>query len=172
MHQLRSLPNPCQGPHHILSPNQMSPALMSVTQASITAGKYLFKASGTKVIFSGYMVVYRVEPKKDSEERRSEAWKIPVLTVGEILNLVKLTPSQHFTKPPPRYSDASLVKDLEDKGEDLEDKAEALDHEKDEVDAAAKETDRRIEEIENRDEHDAGSSGDREPDPDIYNRLR
>jgi DNA topoisomerase-1 len=82
----------------------------------IKAGRYTFRASGTKVIFDGFMIVYRIEPKKDPEERREEVWKIPVLKVGEALNLLKLVPSQHFTKPPPRYSDASLVKDLEEKG--------------------------------------------------------
>lgn len=96
--------------------SQMSNALMAVTQVEIKAGKYTFKTSGTKVVFNGYMVVYKVESKKDEGEKREEAWKMPVLVVGEKLHLLKLTPSQHFTKPPPRYSDASLVKDLEEKG--------------------------------------------------------
>lgn len=96
--------------------SQMTNAIMSVSQVEINAGKYLFKSSGTKVVFSGYMIVYRTEPKKDSDERRQEAWKMPVLSEGEKLNLLNLVPSQHFTKPPPRYSDASLVKDLEEKG--------------------------------------------------------
>ncbi|MFH1753468.1 MAG: type I DNA topoisomerase [Candidatus Omnitrophota bacterium] len=96
--------------------SQMSPANMAVTQVEINAGIYLFKASGTKVVFNGYMVVYKSDAKKDSDERRDDMWKIPHLEVGEKLDLVKLDPGQHFTKPPPRYSDASLVKDLEEKG--------------------------------------------------------
>jgi DNA topoisomerase-1 len=96
--------------------SQMAPAQLSTTQIDISAGKYLFKTSGTKVVFNGYMVVYTVEAKKDPDEKRQEAWKMPALTMGEKLNLLKLDPSQHFTKPPPRYSDASLVKDLEEKG--------------------------------------------------------
>ncbi len=96
--------------------SQMSPAQMAVTQVEIKAGRYLFKVSGTKVVFNGYMVVYKTETKKDPDEKREEIWKVPHLVVGEKLDLLKLDPSQHFTKPPPRYSDASLVKDLEEKG--------------------------------------------------------
>ncbi len=90
--------------------SQMSPALLSLTQVDINAGKYLFRASGTKVIFDGFMVIYK------TKEKGKEVWKLPHLIVGEKLNLIDLLPSQHFTKPPPRYSDASLVKDLEEKG--------------------------------------------------------
>ncbi|MEE8359775.1 MAG: type I DNA topoisomerase, partial [Candidatus Omnitrophota bacterium] len=88
--------------------SQMSPAQMAVTQVEIKAGRYLFKVSGTKVVFNGYMVVYKTETKKDPDEKREEIWKVPHLVVGEKLDLLKLDPSQHFTKPPPRYSDASL----------------------------------------------------------------
>lgn len=96
--------------------SQMSQALLSLTQVEIKAGRFLFRASGTNVIFDGFMAVYKVEPKKDPDDRRKEIWKLPLLEVGEALDLIKLKPSQHFTKSPPRYSDASLVKDLEDKG--------------------------------------------------------
>lgn len=96
--------------------SQMSPALLSLTQIDIKAGRFIFRASGTIVIFNGFMAVYKTEEKKDDKERRDEIWKIPVLTVGEKLYLIKIVPSQHFTKPPPRYSDASLVKELEEKG--------------------------------------------------------
>jgi len=96
--------------------SQMNPAILSLTQIDIKAGKFTFRASGTKVVFDGFMVVYKVIEKKDPEDRRTEVWKVPVLAVGEKLSLLKLVPGQHFTKPPPRYSDASLVKDLEEKG--------------------------------------------------------
>jgi len=96
--------------------SQMSPALYSLTQVDIKAGRFTFRASGTSVIFKGFTIVYKSEPKKDPDDRRKDIWKTPALTVGEKLNLIKLMPSQHFTKPPPRYSDASLVKDLEEKG--------------------------------------------------------
>ncbi len=96
--------------------SQMSPAQLSLTQVDIDAGRCLFRTSGTKVIFMGFMAAYKVESKKDPEDRREEVWKMSSLLVGEKLSLLKIIPSQHFTKPPPRYSDASLVKDLEEKG--------------------------------------------------------
>lgn len=96
--------------------SQMAPAVLSLTQIDIKAGRFTFRTSGTKVMFDGYMAVYNSESKKDPEERRKETQKVPIVRVDEILDLVKLDPGQHFTKPPPRYSDASLVKDLEEKG--------------------------------------------------------
>ena len=97
--------------------SQMTPALYSVTTVDIKAARYLFKTSGTKVIFDGFTVLYPVALSTAKEgDQRKEPWKIPVLAVGERLNLVKLIPSQHFTKPPARYSDATLVKVLEEKG--------------------------------------------------------
>ncbi|MBL7157110.1 MAG: type I DNA topoisomerase [Candidatus Omnitrophica bacterium] len=96
--------------------SQMVQAIYSVTSVEIEAGKYLFKASGTKVVFDGFTKLYPPTDVTKEDERRKVLWKIPVLVVGEHLDLVKLTPSQHFTKPPPRYSDASLVKALEEKG--------------------------------------------------------
>ena len=94
----------------------MAQAIFSVTSVEIQAGSYLFKTSGTKTVFDGFSVLYpAVESQKDGEKRKVP-WSIPVLTVGETLNLLKLVPSQHFTKPPARYSDATLVKTLEEKG--------------------------------------------------------
>ena len=91
--------------------SQMSAALYNVTSVDITAGRFLFKASGTTVIFDGFTVLYPQE-NGDKEEKAI----LPKLVSGEALDLVKLSPSQHFTKPPPRYSDASLVKALEENG--------------------------------------------------------
>jgi len=91
--------------------SQMSAALYNVTSVDITAGRFLFKASGTTVIFDGFTVLY---PQENGD--REEKALLPKLASGEALDLVKLSPSQHFTKPPPRYSDASLVKALEEKG--------------------------------------------------------
>ena len=96
--------------------SQMSPAMYSVTTVEIKAGKYLFKTSGTKVVFDGFTALYTVTDVFKEGERRQVDWKMPELTVGEILDLVELLPSQHFTKPPARYSDATLVKTLEEKG--------------------------------------------------------
>jgi DNA topoisomerase-1 len=78
---------------------------------------YLFRASGSSLRFPGFLVVYEEEKgddEKDEEERKRE--EIPPLTIGEPLDLVDLLPDQHFTKSPPRYSEASLVRDLEEYG--------------------------------------------------------
>ncbi len=96
--------------------SQMQPALYSVTTVDIEAGIYLFRTSGTKIIFDGFTILYPAAFLAKEDERRKEPWKIPMLAVGERLSLVKLIPSQHFTKPPARYSDATLVKALEEKG--------------------------------------------------------
>ncbi|MCX5716147.1 MAG: type I DNA topoisomerase, partial [Candidatus Omnitrophica bacterium] len=90
--------------------SQMSAALYEVTSADITAGKFLFKASGTTVVFDGFTAVYSQNGEAEKEN------VLPKLAAGEGLDLVKLSPGQHFTKPPPRYSDASLIKALEEKG--------------------------------------------------------
>lgn len=95
--------------------SQMSPALYSQLIVDIKAGDYLFKAAATKVIFDGYTAVYGDgEDKKEDEEGRKT--RLPELSVGQVLDLLNLLPSQHFTKPPPRYSDGSLVKALEELG--------------------------------------------------------
>lgn len=89
--------------------SQMKDALYAVSTVVIGAGKYTFRAVGTHLIFDGFMKLYRTE-----EEEKAAV--IPPLSKEEILDLIKLDPSQHFTKPPARYSDASLVKALEEKG--------------------------------------------------------
>ncbi|MDD5595661.1 MAG: type I DNA topoisomerase [Candidatus Omnitrophica bacterium] len=90
--------------------SQMMPARILTTTADINAGKYLFSASGSIVVFDGFSAVY----SKNEEEKEKN--KIPELEKDEVLNLLKLLPSQHFTKPPPRFSDSSLVKALEEEG--------------------------------------------------------
>ena len=94
--------------------SQMTPALYSQATVDIKAGDYLFKATDTSVVFDGYTVVYEIEKDKDAEEESKT--KLPELSVGLPLDLLGLIPAQHFTKPPPRYSDASLVKALEELG--------------------------------------------------------
>ncbi len=92
--------------------SQMNPALYKVVSVDIGAGRYLFAASGSTLIFDGFSVIYNKD--NDNEEKKKNV--IPVLEKDEILNLIKLDPSQHFTKPPPRFSDSSLVKVLEEEG--------------------------------------------------------
>jgi len=91
--------------------SQMTPARYLVTIANIMAEKYLFTASGTVTVFDGFMAIYN----KDNEEEK-EKKILPALAKDEILDLIKLITSQHFTKPPARFSDSSLVKALEEDG--------------------------------------------------------
>lgn len=102
--------------------SQMLPAIFDVTTAKIAAvseknGKtYDFRVSGSVVRFDGFLKVYEVaEDKKDDDEDES-ANKLPNLDNVKTLELEKLADEQHFTSPPPRYNEASLVKVLEEKG--------------------------------------------------------
>ncbi len=91
---------------------QMSDAIFDVMSASINAGKFNFKASGQSVDFDGFTLLY-TESGDQEEEKIS---KIVPLTEGEELELASLDANQHFTQPPQRYTEASLVKTLEEKG--------------------------------------------------------
>ncbi len=91
--------------------SQMSSAVFSVLTVMIKAGKFLFKALGSQKIFSGFTAVY-----EENEEEKEIGKILPPLEVNEKLLLLKLNPSQHFTKGPPRFSEASLVKALEERG--------------------------------------------------------
>jgi DNA topoisomerase-1 len=93
--------------------SQMKPAQIQTTTVKISAGVYLFSVSNSKVSFNGYLAIYE---EKDDEENEKEEITLPPLSIGEILKLIALTPSQHFTKPPAHFSDASLVKFLEERG--------------------------------------------------------
>jgi len=91
--------------------SQMQNAVYSVLSINIDAGDYRFRAGGADLIFDGFLKIYKTgEAEQDGMER------IPELNTGEEVDLVELLPEQHFTKAPPRYSDASLVKILEEKG--------------------------------------------------------
>jgi DNA topoisomerase-1 len=90
--------------------SQMNPARNLVTTVNIAADKYLFTASGSALIFDGFTAAWG-KPEEDKEKNI-----IPPLEKDEVLDLLKLDPSQHFTKPPARYSDSSLVKALEEDG--------------------------------------------------------
>jgi DNA topoisomerase-1 len=91
--------------------SQMNPALYEATLVDISAGKYLFSASGSRLLFDGFLRLYN---KDDGVPEGKNT--IPPLEKAEPLQLANLTPSQHFTKPPARYSDSSLVKALEEYG--------------------------------------------------------
>ncbi|PKM47634.1 MAG: type I DNA topoisomerase [Firmicutes bacterium HGW-Firmicutes-8] len=93
--------------------SQMNPAVLDTTTVDITAGDYLFRATGSVVKFPGFMKIYtESQDNGENDEERS----LPELSVGLVLKLVSLIPKQHFTQPPPRYTDASLIKALEENG--------------------------------------------------------
>ena len=89
---------------------QMAAALYLRRRAEITAGNCLFQASGSTIEFDGFLKVLKLKPLKD------EGVELPALSEGERLKLLELLPEQHFTEPPSRYSEAGLVKALEEKG--------------------------------------------------------
>ena len=99
--------------------SQMNPAILDVTTIDISAEQYLFRATGSILKFDGFMRLY-LEGSDDSntESNRNDETDVilPVLEIGERLDLRKLTHKQHYTQPPPRYTEATLVKALEEKG--------------------------------------------------------
>ena len=97
--------------------SQMNPAIFDQTDVKIAAGRVEFKATGSVTKFGGFLAVY--QESKSEESRTAEQEKeedLPELQEGETLTLKELLPAQHFTQPPPRYNEASLVKALEAKG--------------------------------------------------------
>ena len=126
--------------------SQMNPAIYDVTAVDIKAGRrerlpgvavptgdalrrsvfldallYLFRVTGSTVAFPGFLLVYEVasvghEETKDEGVADDEAGPLPPLDVGEMLDLLRLIPEQHFTQPPPRYTEASLIRELEKNG--------------------------------------------------------
>jgi DNA topoisomerase I len=101
--------------------SQMEPALYDTLSVEVLAGDegagdkpYLFRASGSILRFPGFLIVYEETRSDDEEEEKVQ--QIPPLEVDELLDLVRLIPEQHFTQPPPRYSDATLIRALEEYG--------------------------------------------------------
>lgn len=100
---------------------QMAEAQLKRVGADIVAGKYTFRATGQTITFDGYLRVYlegRDEPEttQAASEEEEGSSMLPPLHEGEALDCTLLLPEQHFTKPPPRYTEASLVKKLEEEG--------------------------------------------------------
>jgi DNA topoisomerase-1 len=89
--------------------SQMSPAIVDETGFEISAGRYVFAAKGEVMKFEGYLAVY---PTRENGEKEA----LPIAAPGEKLTLLGLEPKQNFTQPPPRYTEGSLVKELEAKG--------------------------------------------------------
>jgi DNA topoisomerase I len=96
--------------------SQMNPALFDQTTIDIEAGRFLFRATGSVLKFDGFLKVYEEGRDEKSDEDEEAARKLPLVERGESLKLNSVTPEQHFTEPPPRYTEATLVKALEEKG--------------------------------------------------------
>ncbi|MFH1691414.1 MAG: type I DNA topoisomerase [Candidatus Omnitrophota bacterium] len=94
--------------------SQMSSARLELTTALIECGKYVFKATGSIVVFDGFTVVYKSQEEEGDEVNNKSSFAR--LNKGETLEVLKLISDQHFTKPPPRYSEGSLIKTLEEEG--------------------------------------------------------
>ena len=93
--------------------SQMAPAIYDTISIRIKAGEYIFVVSGSTLKFPGFMLLYTEGSDEESEREENH---IPDLRKGQTLELLKLVPEQHFTQPPPRYTEAMLVKVLEEKG--------------------------------------------------------
>ncbi len=102
--------------------SQMSRAVYDQTRVDITAGDAVFRATGNVMKFPGFTAAYEEATEKeetddtDKNSKKNEDKRLPELSEKDILSLLKLDPKQHFTQPPPRYSESSLVKELEEKG--------------------------------------------------------
>ncbi|MBT6295905.1 MAG: type I DNA topoisomerase [Nitrospina sp.] len=97
---------------------QMVPAILDTTTFDIRSGQYLFRSNGSIVKFSGFMQVYVESGDDEMAEKESKQGDkiLPALSKGEKLKLLDVDPEQHFTQPPPRFSEAMLVKKLEEEG--------------------------------------------------------
>ena len=98
--------------------SQMVPAVFDQTTIDVDASGYTFRATGSVIKFEGYLAAYSAV--KDEEEKEDEGDtagnRLPQVREGEQLRLETIRPEQHFTDPPPRYTEATLVKELEEKG--------------------------------------------------------
>jgi DNA topoisomerase-1 len=96
--------------------SQMTPALFDQTTIDIGAGRFIFRATGSVQKFDGFLKIYQEGRDEKTEEDEEADLTLPSVEKGETLQLNKITPEQHFTDPPPRFTEATLVKALEEKG--------------------------------------------------------
>jgi DNA topoisomerase-1 len=103
--------------------SQMAPAMYDTVSVEINAtpdpigsGPYLFRVSGATLRFPGFLAVYEEAREDDAAPDEETETRVPLLSVDEVLGLIKLWPEQHYTQPPPRYTEASLIKALEEYG--------------------------------------------------------
>ncbi len=96
--------------------SQMTPAIFDQTTIDINAGRFLFRATGSVQKFDGFLKLYQEGRDEKAEEDDEAERTLPMVEKDQVLNLKTITPEQHFTEPPPRYTEATLVKALEEKG--------------------------------------------------------
>ncbi|MGE0681747.1 MAG: type I DNA topoisomerase [Candidatus Binatia bacterium] len=97
--------------------SQMAPALFEQTSVDIAANQCTFRATGQVLRFDGFLRVYMEgRDDKTNDDDDDDEKQLPPLSKGDILKLLQLTPNQHFTQPPPRFTQATLIKELEEKG--------------------------------------------------------
>ena len=94
--------------------SQMADAVLDTTAADIACAGYLFRATGQTVAFPGFLAVY--EESRDDENDNQDGSPLPLLEEGDLLKHLATEPRQHFTQPPARYTEASLIKAMEEKG--------------------------------------------------------
>ncbi|MCZ6758872.1 MAG: type I DNA topoisomerase [Gemmatimonadetes bacterium] len=96
--------------------SQMTPTVYDTTTIDFEIGRYLFRSTGSVVKFDGYRAVYQEAREKEEESTWDDLSPVPALEVGDEAKVEAITPHQHFTEPAPRFSEASLVKELEKQG--------------------------------------------------------
>jgi DNA topoisomerase-1 len=101
--------------------SQMLPAVFDQTTIDIEAADYTFRATGSILKFDGYLKVYQIpaantDREEDEKGDEGEGKALPRVSEGQVLKLESIRPEQHFTEPPPRYTEATLVKELEEDG--------------------------------------------------------
>ena len=96
--------------------SQMNPAVYDMTIVDFDLGRYLLRTTGSVMIFDGYHILYTEGREAEEGKTMDDLPPIPPLAAGDTVDVHAITPNQHFTEPPPRFSEASLVKELEKEG--------------------------------------------------------
>ncbi len=96
--------------------SQMAPAVFDTTTVDFDLGRYLFRATGSTVKFKGFLALYKETREEGDSKALEDEQALPAIEEGETVPVRSIDPTQHFTEPPPRYSEASLVKELEKRG--------------------------------------------------------
>ena len=96
--------------------SQMATAIYDTTSVDINVNNYIFKANGQTLKFKGFMTLYVEDVDNKNQNNNDDIVNLPEMEIGEVLEAKKIEPKQSFTEPPARYTEASLVKSLEEKG--------------------------------------------------------